>query len=294
MPELPEVQTIVSDLAKKIVGLSIKKVWIGVPKLVKKPEVSQFAKEIVGLKIKAVVRRGKNILITLARKPGEEFLFLIHLKMTGHLLYGRWIFGRDKNIKSALPGKFNDPQNQYIRVVFYFNNGKEMAFSDLRKFGKFVFGKKDEVERSERIPELGPEPLERQFSFKNFKTIIAGRKRNIKQVLMDQEIIAGIGNIYSDEILWRAKIDPLRKTDSLSDNEIKNIFSSVKKVLKEAVRLRGTSVSDYRDTAGRAGRYGEVLAVYGREGQKCPRCGAPIRRVKIGGRSAHFCPKCQS
>ena len=165
-----------------------------------------------------------------------------------------------------------------------------MAFSDIRKFGKVVLGSKDKIIASLRV---GPEPLDKHFNFTKFKGIVSGKKRSIKTVLMDQGNIAGIGNIYSDEILWLAKINPLRLVNGLNETELKHVYSHIKPLLKKAIKFRGTSISDFKDTAGVPGEYKKFLKVYGRAGEKCPRCGSLIIKVKINGRSGHYCSKCQ-
>jgi len=291
MPELPEVETIVRDLKKKIIGRTIKAAWFDAPKLIK-PSAKNLQK-IKGLKIEDIKRRAKNILIYLSDKK----LLLIHQKLTGHLLYGKWKIKKIQNskfkVQSLLKGPLEEDVNNYIHLIFYLDNGWQMALSDLRKFAKILFGSQEEIENLEEIKKLGPEPLEKSFDFKKFKEVITRKSGKIKQVLMDQNVIAGIGNIYSDEILWEAKIHPFRAVKSLSEDDLKKIFLSLKKILSEALRLRGTSVSDYRDPAGKKGYYEVRRRVYQREGEKCRRCSALIKRVKIAGRSAHFCPKCQ-
>lgn len=288
MPELPEVETIVRDLKKKIIGRKIKSVWFDAPKLIKKPKPAVFGKEIQGLKIENIKRRAKNILIYFSNNK----LLLVHQKMTGHLLYGQWRVENKKPV-SLFKGALQERVNDYIHIIFYLDNDWQLVLSDLRKFAKVVFGSRNEIENLEELKKLGPEPLERDFDFKKFKQILKNKKGKIKQVLMDQSVISGIGNIYSDEILWLAKIHPFRPASQLKDSELKKIFHFIKEVLKKAVKLRGTSISDFRDPEGKAGHYADHRYVYQREGEKCPRCKSVIKRLKMGGRSAHFCQKCQ-
>lgn len=300
MPELPEVETIVNDLKKKVIGRKIKSVWFDSPRqifikkissgprLIRAPKVQEFEKQIRNLKIENIKRRGKNILIYLS--PGK--LLLVHQKMTGHLLYGRWRIQNKKPV-SLLGGAMREKVNDYIHVIFFLDNGWQLALSDLRKFAKLVLGSKNEVEGLEELKKLGPEPLEKNFDFRKFQQALRGKKGKIKQVLMDQSVISGIGNIYSDEILWLAKIHPFRPANQLKNLELEKIFRFIKEVLKKAVKLRGTSVSDFRDPEGKSGHYANHLYVYQREGEKCPRCKNVIKRLKMGGRSAHFCPHCQ-
>ncbi|MBI3046185.1 MAG: bifunctional DNA-formamidopyrimidine glycosylase/DNA-(apurinic or apyrimidinic site) lyase [Candidatus Harrisonbacteria bacterium] len=300
MPELPEVQTIVNDLNKKVAGRRITGVWFDWPKMLKDPLDQQrnkishkhaavFEKAIKGKKILSVRRRAKNLLFYLS----NNLMMLIHLKMTGHLLVGKWKVESKKIIPLEPKEVVEDPYNQYIHLIFYLDNRKMLGFSDLRKFGKIILGTKEQIENLPELKNLGPEPLDKSFKFIKFVKLIKLEKRKIKQVLMDQEVIAGIGNIYSDDILWKAKIHPLKPANKLSEKELKGIWIAIHKVLEKALKLRGTSTSDYRDTAGKEGGYTDYRLVYQREGEPCQRCKTKIRRVKIGERSAHFCPKCQ-
>ena len=295
MPELPEVQTTVDGLKKKVIKRRITGVWLDAPKLIKKPKAAEFKKQIKGLKVVDIKRRGKNILIYLTDNKQQainNFILLIHMKMTGHLLYGKWSIRKARPL-SILGGPLQEKVNDYIHLIFYLDNGYQFALSDLRKFAKVLFGKKNEVENSPDLAKIGPDPLDKSFKVIKFIKLIKSKKGRIKQVLMNQEIISGIGNIYSDEILWSAKVHPLKETKKLTSKELKNIYRETLRILKRAVELKGTSVSDYRDFSGRRGYYANELLAYGKEGQSCKRCGTSIKRVKMGGRSAHFCPKCQ-
>ena len=168
-----------------------------------------------------------------------------------------------------------------------------MALSDLRKFAKVLLGDKEKIENLPELKKLGPDALDKKLSFKKFKDIIEHISGKIKQALMNQEIISGIGNIYSDEALFLAKIHPFKPANKLTKKEANNLYLAIRRVLKKALRLRGTSISDFRDTSGKAGAYSNVRLVYRKEGKPCPRCQTLIKRVKMAGRSAHFCPKCQ-
>jgi formamidopyrimidine-DNA glycosylase len=293
MPELPEVQTTVNGLNKKIKKRRITGVWFNAPKLIKKPKAPELEKQIKGLKIIEAKRRGKNVLIYLS----GGYLLLIHMKMTGHLLYGKWkikkVLSRKYEASSITKGSLQEKVNSYIHVIFYLDNGFQFALSDLRKFAKIVFGKAEEIEKSPDLAELGPEPLDENFTFKKFKEALSRRQGKIKQVLMDPKTISGIGNIYSDEILWSARVNPLKKTGELKEAELKKIYSAMLSVLKKALKLGGTSISDYREFSGKPGLYSNELMVYRMESRPCRRCGTPVKRVKMGGRSVHFCPVCQ-
>lgn len=300
MPELPEVQTTINDLKRKIIGRKITGAWFDCAKLIKNPSPKEFERIIKNKKVLQVERRGKNILIYLSDLPAGrhgDLILLIHQKLTGHLLVGRWKIktmpGVKYQVSSLSKGFLDEKVNNYIHLILFLDNEQMLALSDLRKFAKVILGTREEIENLPELKKLGLEPLARNFDISAFRNIIRGEKRKIKQILMDQEIISGIGNIYSDEMLWLAKIHPFKPANKLSAKELKALYSAMKIVLRKALKLRGTSVSDYRDTAGKEGKYAGRLYVYQKEGEKCRRCGILIKRVKLSGRSAHFCPACQ-
>lgn len=286
MPELPEVETTVRDLRKKILGRRIEDVWTDFPKMIKKPKTfERFKKELKNGKIQKIWRKGKNILFGLSRYK----TLLIHQKLTGHLLLGKW--QKRGSRWQPPPGPLSAKVNTYIHLLFTFDNGQQLALSDLRKFAKAEVLSENELKKE--LSSLGPEPLEKDFTPERFKQCLREKKGKIKQVLMDQSVIAGIGNIYSDESLWRAKVHPLKEVSQLSEKELKNIYQALRKVLSLAINLCGESISDYRTPSGETGFFDKARKVYRREGEKCNRCGATIKRIKLAGRSAHFCPSCQ-
>lgn len=299
MPELPEVETIVRDLKKTqppILGAGFIDVWSDAAKIVKRPkDFEQFKKEIKGKRIEKIWRRGKNIIFDLS----DDHSLLVHLKLTGHFLYGQWKKVRAKEQKQSFKWKplqkgfLQDPMNRFLHLIFWLDNNQMLALSDMRKFAKIELWKNKELKNFKELQALGPEPLEKEFTLKKFKSLLSSNQRRIKEVLMDQKMIAGIGNIYSDEILWRAKIYPFKKAGRLSNDELKRVYRAIKKVLKKAIELRGTSTSDYRDIRGEKGFFDKALKVYGQEGRLCRHCHAAIKRKKMGSRSAHFCPQCQ-
>jgi len=289
MPELPEVETIVRELRKKVLNRTFLDVWTDNPKMVKKSKNFQDLKnQIRNKKINKIWRRAKNIIFELS----GGFSLLVHQKLTGHLLVGKWQLINGKWSPEA-KGSLEDPVNRFIHLIFWLDNNKQLALSDLRKFAKVELWKSAELLESKKFRSLGPEPLDKKLTFEDFKKVLQHSRRKIKQVLMDQKAISGIGNIYSDEILWSAKINPFQNASELKEKDLKKIYQSMRDILKQAVKLRGTSISDYRDIEGKKGLYERIRKVYQREGEKCNRCGAIIKRVKIGGRSAHFCPVCQ-
>lgn len=286
MPELPEVETTVRDL-KQVRGWKFERVWCNNKKMVE-PAFENFKEQIKGKEIERARRRAKLILLDLS----DGKTLLIHQKLTGHLLSGEWerIQGEWKAESEPLTDKVND----YLHLVFYLDSGQMLALSDLRKFAKAELWDTEQLEQSEQMQKLGPEPLSEDFDLEEFKQQLKRRRAAVKKILMNQEVVAGIGNIYSDEILWEAEINPLTPVNELTDSELEEILAAMKSILQEAVEARGTSTSDYRDLHGKPGRYQEQLEVYQREGEPCSRCGTSIKRKKVGGRSAHFCPQCQT
>ena len=294
MPELPEVETTVLDLKAKVLERTFVDVWTDSKNLIKKPEsFEKFKKEIKGKKIKNIWRRGKNIIFELRQTGVRPKLFLlIHQKMTGHLLLGKWKLERER-WQAKNPGPLaEDPMNRFLHLIFWLNDGQMLALSDLRKFAKAEL--LDEKDLEKELSALGPEPLEKDFTFEKFRKCLAKKKKGkIKQVLMDQKVIAGIGNIYSDEILWEARVHPFKEIRQLDKEEMKKIYQATKKILLKAVELGGESISDYRKPSGEKGGFDPLRKVYRREGEKCSLCGVIIKRTKLAGRSAHFCPQCQ-
>jgi len=283
MPELPEVQTIINDLNHKIKGDTITSFWSNWPKAIKGKSLEVFKKEIKGLKILGARRIGKNIFIDLS---GNKTLY-IHLKMTGHLLV--------KSEKLKAKSFFNDKVNSYIHHIWYLGKNKTMEFSDVRKFAKIVLDDTRKIAELKEIKKLGVDAMSKGFTLDKFKEILKRRQgKSIGIVLMEQELISGIGNIYRSEILYEAGILPTRHIKNLSDKEIKNIYQAIKKVLEKAIKLRGTSDSDYRDTAGAPGNFQKVLKVYRQAGKLCKKCDTIVKRIVLGQRSAFFCPRCQS
>lgn len=302
MPELPEVETIKNDLKKAILGKKIVGVEVRDKKAVENG-LADFLKALKGNSLAGIDRVGKLLIFGLRRaaipprrdahannkkKRSGKYL-LIHLKLTGQLIYctpQKCIAGGHPFPEiSARPTKFT-------RAVFRFSDGSELYFNDMRRFGYLKIADGDELKKIEA--EYGVDPLSKDFKYENFKNIFENKRISVKAALMDQKLIAGIGNIYSDEILFAARVKPTRPANSLKESELKKIFSAVRPILKKAIRHRGTSFSDYVDGRGEKGNFTSFLKIYGKKaGEKCPVCGGPVKAVKIGGRTAKFCPKCQ-
>lgn len=301
MPELPEVENTVRGLKREVIGLKILDFWtdLKTKDRRKKESVANqkyakfFKKEIKNKKIISVDRRAKNILINLS--SGKTIL--IHMKMTGHLLFGKYIFNKKKNCWAPKEnGPLNDPYNRFIHAVFMLSNGEHLAFSDSRKFGKITLLETKEAFNTKHLSTLGPEPLNKDFDLKKFKErILKKHNGKIKTVLMNQEVISGIGNIYSDEILWLAGIHPERKILKIKDFEFKKIFKAMKELLQKGISFGGDSMSDYRNIYGLPGKFQAHHNAYQKTGEKCRkiRCSGVIIRKVINNRSTHFCSKHQ-
>jgi len=316
MPELPEVQTTVNGLNSRVSGLTITDVWTDYGSAFHKGKDSikdptffaKFKKEVVGSKITGVTRRAKNILIHI-EKPSEksrEKIILVHMKMTGHILYARYQFDAKRGVKKWTPKTgesqaFNDPFNRFIHFVMTLSNGRQVALSDMRKFAKVTLV--DEMNEttteksvSTHLANIGPEPLDKNFSFELFKSRLNCKPNGkIKTVLMDQSVIAGVGNIYSDEALWRTGLHPEERMKNIPDSLLRKLYADVKKVLEKGIDFGGDSMSDYRNIDGERGKFQEQHQAYRKTGQPCTlrvnnhACTGIILRKIVGGRSAHFC-----
>jgi len=276
MPELPEVETIRRQLYEKILNKKIKNVEILEAKMLQGISAKNFKKIISGKKIKNIFRRGKLLVFELSC----NYYLVIHLKLTGQLIF------QSKKEK--------DKKKKYTYFIYTFSDGDKLLHNDLRKFGYVRLLKKEEVEKFLEEKKYGIEPLSKEFTLSKFKEILSKKpKSKIKPLLMNQSFIAGIGNIYSQESCWCAKILPIRNVKTLKNEEIKNLYNCLIKILKEAITYRGASVDAYVDIHGKKGNFVPKLKVYGREGEKCYRCGAKIKKITLAGRSTYYCPKCQ-
>jgi len=301
MPELPEVTTTVNGLKRTIKGLYFTDVWTDIDRnnpikqfkntIKDRPFFKKFKKEIKGTKINKIERRAKNILIHLSNNK----TILIHLKMTGHIIVGHYNF--NKKINKWTPDKaerkeLHDPYNRFVHVVFSLSNGLSMVFCDSRKFGKITLIDTKTANETIHLNHLGPEPLSEKFVFDNFKKqILSKPNKNIKTVLMDQTLIVGIGNIYSDEMLWMSNIHPESKPSKIPTKYFKSLFESMKNVLNKGIDFGGDSMSDYRDVDGKRGNFQNHHNVYRKNKEKCGKrgCKGDIIRKVLDGRSAHFC-----
>ncbi len=271
MPELPEVETVVRGLRKVISGKTIKSIICYSPKI-QKDNYSNWLDDLKNSYIKSIGRRGKNILINLS---GNKTLW-VHLKMTGHFFY--------------LPKK-NEIEKHDL-ILFEFKKDKyNLRFNDYRRFGRIRLFPTDKIMLQKGLVNLGPEPLEIPVS--DFIALFKSSSRMIKPALLDQTFLAGLGNIYADESLYSTRIHPRKQTNRISKKKLIELHLIIQKMLKRAINLMGTSVDSFAGVNGKTGQYQKYLLAYGRDGEKCSRCGTKIKREKIGSRSAHFCPRCQ-
>lgn len=298
MPELPEVETIKEDLRKKIIGQKIKNIEIKKDKAVNFL-VDSFISVLKNNSFKEIERRGKLMIFKIQNhkklpiKNEPITSVLVHLKMTGQLIYEKALNGKVEVVAGGhqIMEKDFDLPNKHTQVIFTFKNGGKLFFNDLRRFGYMKIATEAEVDKAESG--YGVEPLTKNFTWSVFEKAIGKRKLSIKAALMDQTRIAGIGNIYADETCFCAGVLPMRRVDTLTPDERKKIFSCIPKILKLAVKHRGTSFKDYLDSEGKKGNFVNFLNVYDREGEKCRSCDGIVKKVKSGGRGTHYCPACQ-
>ena len=271
MPELPEVETIARSLRPLILRRTVGRVELLFRPLLR-AESADDLDAVRGREVRGIRRRGK--MLVLEFEGGHALVF--HLKMTGQFL---WV-------------SKDEPRDKHTRLVLYFpGEDRELRFRDVRKFGFLLCHKATGIDSCQEVATLGPEPLE--IGFPEFTERIAGRRGRIKSLLLNQTFIAGIGNIYADEILFEGKIHPRSEAQALSRNDVRRIWEAMRAILSKAIAAKGTTLQDYTDAEGRVGEFQLEHKVYGREGEKCEGCGATIRRIVLGGRSTFFCPRCQ-
>lgn len=308
MPELPEVEYTARQLRTQVVGAIIRDAQVFWERVVGHPELADFLAEIADCQIVGVRRRGKFLVLDFS---GDMFL-TIHRRMTGNLLLLPQGWEIDTSLRESdrvawstrgptfresaeitfLPLKpVTVNETGYCRVCFNFVDGRRLLYTDLRKFGRVELWSRER--EAEAFAGLGPEPLSEEFTPEHLQRALSGRKRALKTVLLAQEIVVGLGNIYADEALFYAFLHPLRRADSLTIEEIRLLHEGIVRVLTLGIEHGGTSFSDYRDLWGEAGDNYNHVRVYQQDGKPCVRCGTPIERIVLAQRSAHFCPTCQ-
>ena len=276
MPELPEVETVARGLQREISGSKIVSVALGKTDFIDNPEAIES--ELPGRTVLRVERYGKFLLLRLsaneqAKQGDEQAALLVHLGMTGALM----------------PKKVSEPQAKHTHVVMMLGDGRELRYVDPRRFGRIAYLAGDVLARE--LQRFGADPLE--AGLQEFTRRIHGRKARIKALLLDQSVLRGVGNIYADESLWKAKIHPAQLGAGLKREQVEQLYAALQRILKRAILLRGSSISDFLDAEGVPGEYQQHHRAYGREGKPCFRCKTAIRRVIVAGRSSYFCPSCQ-
>ena len=285
MPELPEVETIKNGLAKLLPGKVIKDVWYDWDKSFPNAP-SDVAKFLVGAKIKKVRRRAKVLIVELS----GGWALIIHLKMTGQLVF----VGKNQRFGAGHPGKelVGELPAKSTRVVLDFTDGSKLFFNDQRKFGWVRLMPAIEIPEIDFFKKVGPEPLDADFTVDIFIERLMRRKNtSIKAALLDQSVIAGVGNIYADESLWGAKIHPANLVGKTPKTKLVTLYNSLRNVLTLSIQKGGSTDRNYVDAEGRKGSYLSFANVFRREGQPCPRCGTPIKKIRVAGRGTHICPR---
>jgi len=297
VPELPEVETIVADLRPHLVGRTIERCELSFPTIVRHPEPEQFVDAVSGMRIESMSRRGKYILVGLARPSaaarhlpmnGEELppphewggahpFLVVHLGMTGQL-----------RLTDAVT-----PLEKHTHAVFFLDDGRQLRYRDPRRFGRLLLGTEEALLSSKKMPVLGPEPIDPDFAADELYRRLRKRRSALKAVLLDQGAIAGVGNIYADEALYRARLRPSRIANTVSKRSARRLHESLRESLELAIANRGSSVDTFRDAWGEAGAQQEKLLVYGRAGEPCFTCGRPLSVIRIAGRTTVFCRRCQ-
>jgi len=281
MPELPEVETVKRGLEKAILYKEIANIQVNFSSLIKKPQIDEFITRLKNTIVISIKRRGKYLIILFNTM---DYL-VVHLGMSGRMLF---------QPKKTPPSKISKKIEKHNHILFFFEDGSKIIYNDVRKFGKMWLLKKDE--NLSRIESLGYEPLEPCFTVSELYRMLQESKVNIKSFLMNQKNIAGIGNIYANEIQFHAGVNPLRKANSLTKDEVKRIHLQTKNILLKAISSGGTTMIDesYLDLSGNRGEYGKEIMVYGKKADICPLCGQPLEVVRIENRSTFLCPNCQN
>lgn len=277
MPELPEVETVRKGLAQLVSGKKIESVHVSWPRIIHTDEsLEQWQHELVGQTIHSISRRGKYLVFHLS-----DCLLISHLRMEGKYLY----YPDENSLEAAMA--------KHTHVRYYFADGSQLHYHDVRKFGRIERIATDALDGYFSAKKLGPEPIEGEFLLENFQEQLKTIKKAIKPVLLEQKLVVGLGNIYVDETLFRAQIHPSVLANRLSEDQVILLHQKIMEVLDEAIEAGGSTIRSYKNSLGEAGMFQQVLNVYGRQDEPCPRCGTPIQKIKLAQRGTHFCPSCQ-
>ena len=288
MPELPEVEVVKRSLKRKILNSIIKKVQIKDYKLRYKVE-KEIGNKLTGKKIKNIKRRSKFLIFEI----DKYYLMLVHLGMTGKFFF---IDQNKEKFKTSFYYLLNHQKEQkHDRVIFFLNNNRKLIYNDVRKFGFIKLYDLNQITRISHLNNLGPEPFEKKWNFKYFKDYITNRKRNIKNILMDQKFVSGLGNIYVNEILFLSGVRPSRLVKKLKNSEIKKIIKYSKIILKGSIKLGGSTIKDFSSENGKKGVFQQYFKIYGRKDKKCSNvdCNNSVVKTAISNRATFFCKRCQ-
>ena len=288
MPELPEVEVVKRSLSKKLQNLIIKKVKINDDRLRYRIDKNQTRK-IIGLRVKKIKRRSKYLIFFFSK----NIIMLVHLGMTGKFFL---VNKKDVKLKTSFYYDIDEKESQkHDHIIFFFSKRCKLIYNDVRKFGFIKFLDSKNLKDNEHLNSLGPEPLGNDFNFYYFRKYIKSRNRVIKDILMDQKFVSGVGNIYANEILFLCKIKPSRKIKNLKEFELKKIIKFTKKILQNAIKLGGSSIKDFSSSNGKKGSFQQHFNVYGKNGEICTKfnCKSKIKKTSISKRATFFCPKCQ-
>ena len=288
MPELPEVEVVKRSLVNKIQNSIVKAVKINDGRLRYRVDKNKI-KKIIGLRIKKISRRSKFLLFFFNNKT----VMLVHLGMTGKFFF---INQKNTKYKTSFYYDINEAKDKkHDRVIFDLSKNRKLIYNDVRKFGFIKFDQKKNVDQNLHLKNLGPEPLEKNFNFSYFKQYIINKNRTIKDILMDQKFVSGLGNIYVNETLFFSGIKPTKKVKNLSEREIRKIIKFTKKILSKAIALGGSSIKNFSSDNGKRGLFQQYFSVYGKKGDKCSKksCDSNIIKIVISNRATFYCDKCQ-
>ena len=273
MPELPEVEAVRMTLANLITGKEMIRVWANYPDIVKEPiEFQQFAKRLEGERFESVLRKGKFLIL-----ETSQYAMISHLRMEGKYVLA----------------DAQDPYHKHTHLFFTFSDGTELRYEDVRKFGTIHLVKRGRHMQTPMLQRLGPDAIEVDFHKAYLKEKVRNRTRSIKSLLLDQEIVAGLGNIYVDEVLFHANVHPLQTGAHLSDQDLQRIVQGAKEILQKSIALGGSTVRSYLNAQGKMGTFQNELKIYGKNDLPCIVCGQRIEKIKVAGRGTHYCPQCQ-
>ena len=277
MPELPEVESVRKGLNEIVVGETIDKVEVRWPRIIESPEQNVFSKRLMGQTIEEVRRRGKFLLFYFT-----DDVLISHLRMEGK--YQLLVPGKD----GRLPRR-----SKHMHIIFHLKSGRKLVYHDVRKFGRMSLVEKGSEFEHKSLKKLGPEPIKGAFKLEDMQEFLTRRTKAIKGVLLDQQMVVGLGNIYADEVLFHAKVHPVTPANRLTDAEEIRVHEATIQIMENAIQSGGTTIRTYQNAFGDEGSYQNHLKVYGKDGEACPNCGNAIEKIKVAGRGTHYCPVCQ-